>query len=109
MTNDSNNICTFNENYFADQTPLEVQVNFYIPLYEFHIDDDSLDKSFNVLEGYFSVHNFFNREKITFTLLEAVPHVKNWWDAYSEQNSSDESGMFETNPTWASFIDAIKE
>ena len=26
-----------------------------------------------------------------------------------EKNSSDESGMFETNPTWASFIDAIRE
>ena len=63
----------------------------------------------NVLEGYFSVHNFSDREKITFALLKLVPHVQNWWGTYCEQNSSDESGMFETNPTWASFIDSIRE
>ena len=63
----------------------------------------------NVLEGYFSVHNFFDREKITFALLKEVPHVQNWWGTYCEQNLSDESEMFETISTWASFIDAVKE
>ena len=63
----------------------------------------------NVLEGYFSIHNFFDREKITFVLLKAVPHVQNWWGTYCEQNSSDEFGMFEINPTWASFIDVVRE
>jgi hypothetical protein len=37
---------------------------------------DVLDKWLNLLEGYFSVHNFSNREKITFSLLKVVPHVK---------------------------------
>ena len=63
----------------------------------------------NVLEGYFYVHNFFDRENITLSLLKEVPHVQNWWGNYWEQNSSDESGMFETNPTWASFIDFVRE
>ena len=94
---------------FRDATPLNVQVIFDIPLFEGHIDADALDNWLNVLEGYFSVHNFFDREKITFALLKAIPHVQNWWGTYCEQNSSDESEMFETIPTWASFIDAVKE
>ena len=44
-----------------DATPLKVQVNFYIPLFEGNIDADALDNWLNVLEGYFSVHNFFDR------------------------------------------------
>ena len=48
-------------------------------------------------------------EKIAFSLLKEVPHVQNWWGTYYEKNSSDESRMFETNPTWASFIDAVRE
>ena len=94
---------------FEDETPLKVQVKFDIPLFEGKIDVYALDNWLNVLKGYFSVHNFFDREKITFVLLKAVPHVQNWWGTYCEQNSSDESRMFETNPTWASFIDAVRE
>ena len=94
---------------FGEATTFKVQVNFDIPLFEGHIDVDALYKWLNVLERYFSVNNFFNMEKITFVLLKTIPHVKNWWDTYWEQNSSDESRMFETNPTWASFIDAIRE
>ena len=57
----------------------------------------------------FSVHNFSDGEKITFALLKAIPHVQNWWATYCEQNSTYESRMFETNPTWASFIDIVRE
>ena len=74
-------------NQFGDETPLKVQVNFDIPLFEVKIDADALYNSFTVLEGYFSVHNFFDRENITFALLKAVPHVKNWWDNYCEKKS----------------------
>ena len=94
---------------FGDLTPFKLQVNFNIPLFEGQIDADALDSWLNVLEGYFSIHNFFNREKITFGLLKEFPHVQNWWGTYCEQNSSDESGMFETNPSWASFIDVVRE
>jgi hypothetical protein len=63
----------------------------------------------NLLEGYFSVHNFFNREKITFSLLKVVPHVKDWWDTYFEQRSVEEFAIFVVAPKWDSFQDAIKE
>ena len=92
-----------------DGTPFKVQVNFDIPLFEGQIDVYGLDKWLNVIEGYLFVHNFSDKENITFALLKAVPHVQNWWGTYCDKKSADESGMFETNPTWASFIDAIKE
>jgi hypothetical protein len=58
------------------------------------IDVDVVDKWLNLLEGYFSVHNFFDREKITFALLKVIPHVKYWWDTYSEQRAMEESAIF---------------
>ena len=56
--------------------PFKVQINFNINMFEVQIDADIVDKWLNLLEGYFFVHNFSNREKITFALLKAVPHVK---------------------------------
>jgi hypothetical protein len=88
---------------------LEGTGKFYIPLFEGLIDVNVVDKWLNLLEGYFSVHNFFDREKITFSLLKVVPHVKDWWDTYSEQRVVEESRMFVVAPTWDSFWDAIKE
>jgi hypothetical protein len=41
-------------------------VNFDIPIFEGQIDADALEKWLNFLEGYFFVHKFSNREKITF-------------------------------------------
>jgi hypothetical protein len=41
---------------------------------------DALEKWLNFLEGYFSVHNFSDRENTTFALLKALPHVKHWWE-----------------------------
>jgi hypothetical protein len=72
-------------------TPFKVQVNFDIPLFEGLIDEDVVDKWLNLFKGYFSVHKFFDREKITFTLLKVIPHVKNWWDTYSKQRKKEES------------------
>jgi hypothetical protein len=37
------------------------------------------------------------------------PHVKDWWDTYSEQRAIEESAIFVVAPTWDSFRDAIKE
>jgi hypothetical protein len=67
--------------------PFKVQVNFDISLFEGLIDADVLDKWLNFLEGYSSVHNFFDRENITFALIKVIPHVKDWWDTYSEQRA----------------------
>ena len=46
---------------FRDATPFKVQFNFDIPLFEGKIDAEALQNWLNVLEGYFSVHNFFDR------------------------------------------------
>jgi hypothetical protein len=89
-------------------TPFKVQVNFDIPLIEGLIDADAVYKWLNLLEGHFSVHNFFDMEKITFSLLKIVHHVKDWWDTYSEQRVVEESAIFLVAPTWDSFRDAIK-
>ena len=58
------------------ETPFKVQVNFEIPIFDCRIDPDAVDRWLNLLEGYFSVHDFFDRVKITFSLLKATPHVK---------------------------------
>ena len=63
----------------------------------------------NLLEGYFSVHNFSDKEKITFSLLKAIPHVKEWWDTYSKKRAIEEYAIFVVSHTWDSFWDAIKE
>jgi hypothetical protein len=63
----------------------------------------------NLLDGYFSVHNFPDRENITFALIKVIPHVKDWWDTYSEQRAIKEFAIFLVSPPWNSFRDAIKE
>jgi hypothetical protein len=75
-------------------TPFKVQINFDIPIFEGQIDTDAIDKWLNLLEGYFSVHNFLNREKITFALLKVVPHVKDWWETFCEQKETEETSLF---------------
>jgi hypothetical protein len=95
--------------HFGGTSPFKVQVNFDIPVFEGQIDADTLDKWLNLLEGYFSVHNFSDKEKITFALLKALPHVKHWWETYWEQSSTEESGIYGAEPTWDFFVDAVKE
>jgi hypothetical protein len=85
-------------NHFGSTSPFKVQVNFDILVFEGQIDADALDKWLNLLEGYFSVHNFFDREKITFALLKALPHVKHWWETYWEKISTEESGIYGPSP-----------
>jgi hypothetical protein len=67
---------------FGGTSPLKVQFNFDIPMFEGQIDVDALEKWLNMIEGYFFVHNFFDREKITLEHLKALPHVKHWWETY---------------------------
>ena len=87
-------------NHFGSTFPFKVQVNFDIPVFEGQIDAEDLEKWLTQLEGYFSVHNFFDKEKITFTLLKTLPDVKHWWETYSEQSSTEESGIYGVDPTW---------
>jgi hypothetical protein len=89
--------------------PFKVQINFDIPIFEGQIDADVVDKWLNLLEGYFFVHNFSNRENINFALLKVVPHVKYWWETLCEQKTTEEPSLFTIALTWESFKDAIKE
>jgi hypothetical protein len=95
--------------HFGGTSPFKVQVNFDILVFEGQIDVDALEKWLNLLEGYFFVHNFSDREKITFALLKALPHVKHWWETYWEKSSTEESGIYGVEPTWDFFVDAVKE
>ena len=45
-------------NHSGGTIPFKVQVNFDIPIFEGQIDADSIDRWLNILEGYFSVHDF---------------------------------------------------
>jgi hypothetical protein len=73
------------------------------------IDADVVDKWLNLIEGYFSIHNFSNREKITFALLKVVPHVKDWWEMLCEKKEIEEPSLFTVIATWDSFRDSIEE
>jgi hypothetical protein len=84
-------------------TPFKVHEKFDIPIFEGQIDADVVDRWSNLLEGYFSVHDFFDRERIIFALLKAAPHVKDWWETYWEKRSEGEPSLFWVAPTWNSF------
>jgi hypothetical protein len=85
-------------NHFGSTSPLKVQVNFDILVFEGEIDADSLDKWLNMLEGYFFVHNFSDRENITFTLLKALHYVKHWCETYWEQSYTKKFGIYGAKP-----------
>jgi hypothetical protein len=69
-------------------TPFKVQINFNIPIFEGQIDTNVVEKWLNLLESYLFVHNFSNRENITFALLKVVPHVKDWWETFCEHKET---------------------
>jgi hypothetical protein len=63
---------------FGGPSHFKVLFNFDILIFEGQKEADALEKGLNVLEGYFFVHNFFDRENITFALLKYLPHVMHW-------------------------------
>lgn len=85
--------------YFGSSTPLQVQVNFDIPLFKGKIDAEALEKIVSLLEDYYVVQNFSDNDKITFSLLKCIPHVKYWWQGYWERLNEDESRGYEGCPT----------
>jgi hypothetical protein len=85
--------------HFGGTSPFKVQVNFDIPIFEGQINADSLEKWLNILEGYFFVQNFSDRENITFTFIKALPHVKHWWETYWEKISIEEYRIYGVEPT----------
>jgi hypothetical protein len=90
-------------------TPFKVQIKFDIPIFEDQIDANVVEKWLNLLEGYFSIHKLSNRKNITFVLLKAIPHVKDWWETFCEQKETEEISLFSVTTTWESFRDAIKK
>ena len=62
----------------------------------------------SIIEGYFSVHDFSYRERITFSLVKVAHHVKDWWETYCVRKDEEETSIFSTIPTWNSFWDSIK-
>lgn len=95
--------------HFEGATPFKVKVKFDIPIFEGQIDEYVLAKWLSMLEGYFPVHDFSDRENITFSILKVSHHVKDWWETYYEYKDEREPSLFSTTPTWNSFQDAIKE
>jgi hypothetical protein len=95
--------------HFGGTSPFKVQVNFDILIFEGQINANAVEKWLNLLDGYFYVDNFFDREKITFALLKALPHVKHWWETYWEKVSIEEYGIYGAEPTWDYFVDEVKE
>ena len=95
--------------HFGGTSPFKVQVNFDILVFEGQIDAKALEKWLTLLEGYFSAHNFSDKEKITFAPFKDLAHVKHWWETYWEQSSIEEFGIYVVDPTWDFFVDAIKE
>ena len=63
-------------NHFGGAICFKVKVSFEIPLFEGQIDADTVDRWFNLLEVYFSVHDFFDREKITLHSSNSPPVSK---------------------------------
>jgi hypothetical protein len=90
-------------------TPFKVHISFDIPVFEGQIDENVVEKWLNLLEGYFSIHNFYDKEKITFAFLKVFPHVKYWRETFCELKETKGSKLFVVAPTWGSFRDAIKE
>jgi hypothetical protein len=81
-------------------SPFKVQINLDIPIFEGHVEAYVVDKWLNLLEGYFSIHKFSKKEKITFVLLKVVPHVKYWWETFCEQKEIDEPSLFTVVAKW---------
>jgi hypothetical protein len=79
--------------------PFKVKINFDIPIFEGQINGDVVYKWLNLLEEYFSFHNFSNRERITFVLLKVVPHVKDWWENFCEKKETKEPSLFTVTAT----------
>ena len=97
------NSASASSSHSGGTTPFKVQVNFDIPIFKGQIDADVIDRWLNLLEGYFLVHDFSNREKIIFALLKAGPHVKDWWETHYEKKDKTELSLFSVVPTWNSF------
>lgn len=63
----------------------------------------------NLLEGYFLVNDFSNREKITFGLLKFITLIDDQWKNHYEKRGTKESTLLLVTPSQNSFKDVVKE
>ena len=66
-------IASPSSSHFGGATPLKVKENFDIPIFKGQIYAEFVYGWLNLLEGYFSFHDFFDRENIIFALLKIYP------------------------------------
>jgi len=59
--------------YYVSATPFKVHVSFNIPIFEGQIGADPIDKWLDLLEGYFSVHDFPVRKRLPFHFSKSPP------------------------------------
>jgi hypothetical protein len=69
---------------------------------------DVVDKWLNILEGYFSIHNF-SIEKILHLRSSRSPPCQNLVETFCEQKEIEGSKLFAVAPTWCSFRNIIRE
>lgn len=50
------------------------------------------------MEGWVLVHDFFDREKINFSLLKADPLVKDGWETYCEKTGKRDPALLQPQP-----------
>ena len=50
--------------HYGGATPFKVQVNFDTPIFDGRIDADAINRWLNLLEGYFSVHDFSEKHLV---------------------------------------------
>ena len=60
-------------NHSVGTTPFKVEVKFEIPIFKGKINVDMIDRLLNLLEAYFSIHDFSNLENITFFTRQIRP------------------------------------
>jgi len=60
LTDAKGNASSFNS-HFKGVAPFKLKVKFDIPIFEVQIEAYAIDKQLNLLEGYFSVHDFSDR------------------------------------------------
>jgi hypothetical protein len=69
-------------NHLEGVTPFKVHVNLEISLFEGKRYANYLEKRLNPLEGYYFVKTKLDIQNIIFSLLKALPHVRDWWKMF---------------------------
>jgi hypothetical protein len=100
---------SLSRDHFGSTSPFKVEVNFDILIFEGQIEADALDKWLNLLKGYFSFHNFSDREKFTSILLKDLPMLNIGGKLIGSKLSERSMEYMWSSPLEIFFVDAVKE